>query len=194
MHRAMEHLLAIKDRVQTIASTAWDTTRDRSVRAELTLYMVLELLGIAGIVAFMFSGGGGENRQLLFINTGLWTAGMTLAIAAVVLPSFVAIMRKSSRAHLLLFELVVLGIPGVAGLMFGASCWANRHEDNSPAVQQVVEVQDRYITKGRRNSKNYHLVMDWPDSRIDKDFGVSAEVYDQYDTTRCAKVAWHRGY
>jgi hypothetical protein len=193
-HKAVQHLLAIRDRIQVIAATAWDTNRDHSVGAELALYVFLELLGIAGIVAFLFGGGSGENRQLLFSNTGSWAAGTTLVIAAVVLPLSVAVMRKSSRAHLMLFEVVLLGIPGVAGLAFGATCWANRHEDDLPAVQQVVQVQDRYVTPGRRNRKNYHLVMDWPDSRVDKEFGVSAEVYHQYDTAGCAEVVWHRGY
>lgn len=194
MHKALQHLLAIRDRLQKISSTAWDASRDRSVRAEIALYMVLQVIGVAGVIAFLFGGGSGENRQLLFTNTGLWTAGISLAIAAVVLACFVGIMRKSSRAHLLLFELVVLGIPGIAGLAFGAACWANRHEDKHPVVQQVVEVQDRYITTGRRRSKNYHLVVNWPDERVDRDFGVSSEVYHQYDTTRCAQVVWHRGY
>lgn len=194
VNRALKLLLAIKDRLQAITSTAWSPARDRSARAELVLYVLLEVLGLAGIVAFFFSGGSGENRQLLFTNTSLWTIGITLAIAAVGIPAFVALMRKSSRTHLLLFEIVVVGIPGVAGLAFAGTCWVNRHEQTMPAVQQIVQIQDRYVTTGRRRRKNHHLVVGWLDPRIDKEFGVSAMVYHQYDTTRCARVTWHHGY
>jgi len=131
---------------------------------------------------------------IAFINTGLWTLWITLAVVAVAIPAFVALMRKSSRGHLLLFEIVAVGIPGVAGLVFGATCWANRHEETMPAVQHIVQIQDRYITTSRRNRKNHHLVVGWPDPRVDKEFGVSEEFYHQYDTTRCAQVTWHYGY
>lgn len=194
VNRALKLLLAIKDRLQAITSTAWSPARDRSARAELVLYVLLEVLGLAGIVAFFFSGGSGEHRQLLFTNTVLWTIGITLAIVAVVIPAFIAIMRKSSRTHLLLFEIVVVGIPGVAGLVFAVACWVNRHEETMPAVQQIVHIQDRYTTTGRRGRINHHLVVGWPDPRVDKELGVSATVYHQYDTTRCAQVAWHYGY
>lgn len=192
--RALKLLLAIKDRLQAITSTAWSPARDRSARAEVVLYVLLEVLGFAGIVAFFFSGGGGENRQLLFTNSSLWTIGITLVIAAVGVPAFVALMRKSSRTHLLLFEIAVVGIPGVAGLVFAGTCWINRHGDTMPAVQQIVQIQDRYVTIGRRGRKNHHLVVGWPDPRVDKEFGVSATVYHQYDTARCAQVTWHLGY
>jgi hypothetical protein len=194
VNRALKLLLAIKDRLQAITSTAWSPDRDRSARAELVLYVLLEVLGFAGIVAFFFSGGRGENRQLLYTNTSLWTIGITLAIVAVGIPAFVALMRKSSRTHLLLFEIAVLGIPGVAGLVFAGTCWVNRHEETMPAVRQIVEIQDRYITTGRRGRKKHHLVVGWPDPRVDKEFRISAAVYHQYDTTRCARVTWHHGY
>jgi hypothetical protein len=42
--------------------------------------------------------------------------------------------------------------------------------------------------------KNHHLVLGWPDPRVDREFRVSATVYHQYDTTRCAQVTWHHGY
>jgi hypothetical protein len=193
-NKAVKLLLAIRDRLQAITSTAWNPARDRSARIELVAYVLLEVMGVVAIGIFIFGGGSGENRQLLFTNTGLWTSGLTLAVAAVAIPAFVALMRKSSRAHLLLFELVVVGIPSVAGLIFGGACWVNRHEDTVPAVQRIVLIEDRYITTSKRTRKHHHLVVRWPDPRVDKDFGVTQEVYDQYDTTRCARVTWHDGY
>lgn len=193
-HRAMKHLVAMRERIRAIKAVAWATRRDRSAIVEIALLVALELMGLVAIIAYFISGGSGENRQLIFTNTSLWTIAATFAVFLVLLPIYLAPMRRSSRSHLLLFEIVLIGVPAVAGLGFAGACWVNRHHDETAMVEQMVRIEDRYIKSGRRNRRNYYLVIAWPDSRVGREFGVSSEVFHQYDDANCVVVAWHRGH
>lgn len=119
----------------------------------------------------------------------------TLAIAATSV-LLLGIMRRSSRTHLVFLDFFVTGLAGIVMSTYFHLSDANTRLDQSPTVQQQVEVRDLYVRHGRRNSKRYYLkTNNWLNGRSDSTtYRISAGTYERLSGAQRAVLQLGGGY
>lgn len=109
----LPRLLALRRSMEGVAASDWTEARDPSQRREAACYQVCAAVLVAGIGAWLWSHGTGLPRPLTFHNVETKALGVTLALTALAAGVVWFLLDRSSRLHLVLFEVVLSFAPGL---------------------------------------------------------------------------------
>ncbi len=126
-----------------------------------------------------------------FVSIAIVT-GVTITVMLVGLAVF--LLGRSSRLHLVLLELIVVGLSGALISSYIAISDFNQDFDQSGTKVFNVEVLDQYTTK-RKNSTTYHLTLeDWTGLKYRRSVTVSSNLYEKFAIGDTARVEQRDGY
>lgn len=192
-------LRQLRDRLGTAVDGARKASDGLPVLLIDLLVAVCVVVGIAGALGFMWEGGLGTPRQLVddFIEqrAGMVFAGSTAVISLLLF----ALLRRASFTHLVVLELLLVGLPGAWLISHTTHQALNQALDASPPELVKVEVTGSRVTESRRRRggtrRHYHLTMrGWPDLRVPAELEVPERLYRQVLGGACIEAVWHRGH
>jgi hypothetical protein len=91
---------------------------------------------------------------LPFLAFGLFIGLLSILVMVALV---VAVMRRTSRTHLVLVDFSTAGVAGILLTTYFLAHDLNVRFDDTPTEYRSVEVVDAYITHGRRGGTYYHL-------------------------------------
>lgn len=186
-------LVKIRERIAAIQARPWAHERDPALGRQFIIISTTTVMGFAGIAAWLWGEGVGLPRQLTFGSIESH-ATMTSAGIGVVLLLLVG-LRRTSRVHLVLLEIVLVGLPGAWFTSRALLAEVNQRLDAAPAVAHVSRVKDLYEERQGRGGRVYYVVVDaWPNRTIDRALKVPYSIYRQLHIAACARFALHPGY
>jgi hypothetical protein len=103
-----------------------------------------------------------------------WLGALAGAIVlAALVAATLALLRGTSRAHLVLFQVLLLGTPGAFATAFTQVRDLNMDADRSAARSYQTHVVNTRITESRKGGTHYYVRLgDWPDSGGEHEFEV----------------------
>jgi Tfp pilus assembly protein PilF len=151
-------------------------------------------LGILGIAAYFWEGGLGVPRQVVDDILEVRGALTAAVVGALLLALLFTTLRRASYTHLVLAEVVLVGIPGAWILGHAGQTWANQAWDLSTGSIHQLTVWDKRVTRSRRR-RSYHLELrGWPDIRADRSLQVSSSLFESVKPGDCLEIRWRAGY
>lgn len=126
----------------------------------------------------------------------LWAYALPVA-AVLVLALLVAallLLAGTSRAHLVMLELLLVGGFGAIAVAWTEVRDFNIEADRTVATELLTTVQAKHERRGRRGRHSYHLVVtDWNGGRRTQDLRVSARLYARVRPGQSLAVLQHPG-
>lgn len=112
--------------------------------------------------------------------TELLTTAIPIGLALTALLVVVALfsLGRSARTHMVLVELLVIGMFGTGATTFAALRDANIYYDNSPPAMHDVRVLSKYISRSRRSRSYYVHLDDWRPTNHRIEVKVSVRTYN----------------
>lgn len=187
-------LTAVKERLKEIRAQLWNATRDPAELRQSLLLGTSCALGIVGIVAFFWSMGPGLPIQLEYDEIEK-RAGVFAGIALVMfLGLLVSLLGRTSRTHLVLLEILLVGTPGAWFTGRTMVTINNQWHDKAPAAVHNTRIVDAYVRRSRRSTSYYIVVERWPDSIVESTrLQVRPWVYNRLARGGCADFEMHAG-
>jgi hypothetical protein len=171
------------------------TQRDRFIlraAAILALSAGLVVNGIAhGVRVLWESGSFTVDIQRLWVYAALCGGGLVAALVLVA----IGFLGRSSRAHLVLIELILVGSAGAVLTCFAELRDLNMEMDNSQASSYQVLIQSKSISRSRKGGTHYYLLVpDWNREKDDRRIKVSREFFDSVRVGQQLEVKQRKGY
>lgn len=113
-----------------------------------------------------------------------WTLPVGAALLGLMVLATTVLLARSSRLHLVMFEVLLVGLFGAFATAFVEVRDLNMAMDRSEPTTMRSTVVDRYSTKSRRAPRRFYLVLsDWPvagdrKARVDRGTYYSVEEGD----------------
>jgi hypothetical protein len=198
----LPQFIQVRDELMSVGPDKWKPTRDPGLREQSFVVKILLLLGLLAIVGYLSNKGLDMPRQLLMDGTIRHAQWLTAIGSGVLIGAPWALMRMRSRRHLVLLELLLVGVPSVWFVASAASEVWNRRFDGSPPREIEVQVEDAYTQDHNKGRDSYYLaVSGWPDKRAITTLKVSGSLYYHFQEAGhryaqfpiCAHVQWHAG-
>jgi hypothetical protein len=187
-------LLGMRERLRSLVAGEWTPARDPYVSREAVFYGISVALAVAAIACFFWSYGHGLPRMLVFDQTERLAAGVAFVLWLGGSIAAFMLMGGSSRAHLVLIEILITATPSAWFVARTAFAEYNIHADVTESRSYVAQVTDRHIARGRRGRRSYYLVFDqWPDPRIETRLRVSSTLYARFPEGSCVRVGLRTG-
>jgi len=114
-----------------------------------------------------------DTEQML-IDTAIWGA----VFISFLIVTTLLILGRSSRTHLVLVELLIVGSIGTFLTVHAQMRDLNMEMDESPSTHYEVETHNKKIVSGRRSTSYYIYVDDWTEEKIKKKIEVSSSFYE----------------
>ena len=127
----------------------------------------------------------------------LWWAAVGVGglLLLVLCAAAVALLGRSSRAHLVLAELLLLGSFGAVSSCFTEIRDLNMELDDRPATVLVTDVLDKSSYSGRRSRRRYYLhLRDWNGLGASKKVQVPRDLYDSASPGQAFEVHQRAGW
>ena len=123
-----------------------------------------------------------------------WTLPAGGVLFAVLVLATLVLLARSSRLHLVMLEVMVVGLFGAFATAFTKVRDANMALDQSAATTMEVKVADKFTRKSRRSRRRYYLVMsDWPVAG-DAKVRVDGQTYDRFQVGDPAVLHLRQGW
>jgi hypothetical protein len=124
---------------------------------------------------------------------------LTLPVAAAVLLMLgtltVALLGRSSRAHLVLVQAMLLGVAGVPFGAFAELRDLNMEADTSPREPLVVQVTGKRVHHGSKGGKSYYVALSgWPAQPAGYELQVRGDDFDRFLYQHDVTLVQRRGY
>lgn len=170
----------------------WASRRDLPFVREQILLAATSVLGALGLLCFLIQ----LPTQLpvtLSEHAIVQRATLTTVVLTVMmLLALWLFLGRSSRTHLVLLDILLVG---ASGGWLAATTWydvQNRRLDQAFALDYVIPIH-KYVTHGRHGDHFHIVVAHWPDPTIDRTVDVERDVYDQVESEQCAHFEYHHG-
>jgi hypothetical protein len=189
----LQTLLKIRTRIKASGAQIWSSDRDPRERLETFLLTLTSILGMAGVVAFFYGLGEGMPRQIVRANIERYGVEAGLATSIVFILLLIVALRVCSRTHLILMEVILIGLPSAWFISDAAFDWSNRALDHSPEVVTTVTIESKYTTRNRHSTSYFVVIHNWPDERAIRHFSVQQPVYNAVAGGDCVQIVLHDG-
>ena len=188
--------------LQTLTQALSDKAPSHSGSKDYFIVKAAILLGISSALAL---NGGVQLSRLLFLrfpvvldHAALLRSAITLGLILLValLFSCVKLLGRTSRAHLVLLELLFVGGFGCISTAYMELRDYNIEYDSAAAQIVSTAISERYTTRcGKRNrSTCYHLTLaPWDGYDQSLKLQVDYDTYDQFHASTTAQIAVHTG-
>jgi hypothetical protein len=129
-------------------------------------------------------------------SIGLWQMSLLVGATIVTALVFLAILLigYSSRAHLVIAELLLIGSFGAVMTSFAELRDANMELDAKPATVIETRALDKRVSRNRRSTTYFVTVPDWIDAAGRREIAVSGSFYDRINVGQTVKVTQKPGY
>ena len=161
-HQVVPMLRELADRLPKALPVSAGRGDGRSLRAilVLTLSSGLALTGLLHLFRLLMFPGAITASPVKLLLVSLPTGAALFALLVVAATTLLA---RSSRLHLVLLEVCLVGSFGAFASGLVATRDLNMSLDRSPAATMEAKVLDRRISRSRRGGTRYYLVLsDWP--------------------------------
>ncbi len=193
--QVLPKLLQLRDRVSAIAKEPWVHQHDPQWRRRQWIVGLCAALGVAGVLAYFWHGGAGLPHQMVFESIDRWSGWAAVGAVAMLLILLLGLIRRSAYTHLILIEIVLVGVPGAWFAAHASLVNANQRFDAATPTTHIVRVTKMETVTGRRNRKTYYVSIDaWPDTRAETRIKVTPDLYRSVREGGCLQVTWHPGY
>jgi len=130
-----------------------------------------------------------------------WVAGMGLGLLAATGLVAMAwwLVGRSSRAHVVLLEILLLGVPGTLGLAMAGVRVVDVEMDASPLVGHATQVVHIRVHEGKNRDRYYATLATWPGHDGNLEIEVGRRVHLGADVTVNVRagalgMAWLQSY
>jgi hypothetical protein len=130
-------------------------------------------------------------------NGAIWTLALPVGLVGVValVAATLLLLGRSSRAHLVLLEVLLIGAPGAIGTAAVELRDLNIEADTSAATTHDSAVQSRREHRSRKGGRSYSVTLrEWPGSDGPVDFKVSSGEYSMMTPGTPVEVQVRDGY
>jgi hypothetical protein len=113
-------------------------------------------------------------------KAAIWTLALPVGLvgAAALVGATLLLLGRTSRAHLVLLEVLLLGAPGALGTAAVELRDFNIEADTSEPTTHDTDVASRHESRSRKGGRSYHVELSgWPGSGGDVEFRVSSSEY-----------------
>jgi len=108
-----------------------------------------------------------------------WSIYCGIVLIGLLVLSIVLFLGRSARAHVVLFEVLLVGGLGAIVTSYVEMRDLNMEWDQRPAVRHEVRVESMRSYRGRRYRSYYITVKGWPEHNRTREFEVSSSLYYQ---------------
>lgn len=123
-----------------------------------------------------------------------YSLAMGTVVIAILASFAIYYLKKTSRLHLVLIELLTVGYFGAVSCSYVLVGYLNIELDISPSQEIVASVQSTYISKSRKRGKRYYFyINDWGKPGTLK-IKVYPEVFNQYRNGDKVRVVQSNGF
>ncbi len=194
---ALQFLLRIRERLASVPTGEWSHERDPGLTWQFAIVATTTTLGILSVGCFFWTQGIGEPRQLAFDRIETLAALIGAGAGIVLMLMLMRLMSGTSRVHLVLLEILLVGIPGAWFVSRTVLAEINQRSDEAPAILHQTQVVNQYVVKGRRGGRSYYLVINrWPAQAADLDttLRVDRDLYAVLGPGTCITFVLHPGH
>jgi len=172
----------------------WKVPNQRNAAITLALSSALAVVGGLEFIRFF----GFHDNELLHPWDLAPYAIITALIGAILIIIFcLTSITVSARRHLILAEICMFGLPGLAFACYGWMYDANIRLDHSPYETRVLHVTDKYsVTHRVKNGKyhTYHLVVSPNQPPLPDNLSISGQFYNHIEKNDSVKVSIKSGF
>lgn len=164
------------------------------IKAAIILAISTGLVINGGLQILWIRGGGPPIT--LDISALLWHSVLLgLTIVALLIAATFYIIGRSSRTHLVLIEIVLVGTFGAMATCFVELRDLNIDSDRSVPAMHVVTSVDKYVSSGRRRSTSYYLyVEDWTKQQATIKLKVGYSIYNSISIGDRVRIMERSGF
>lgn len=107
----------------------------------------------------------------------LWSLYCGAGLLALLVLSVVLFLGRSARAHVVLFEVLLVGSLGAVLTSFVELRDLNMEWDQQPAISYEVSAVSKRISEGKRSKSYYITISGWPNKNTTNEIQVSSSLY-----------------
>jgi hypothetical protein len=126
----------------------------------------------------------------LFYDAILWGGVIIIALLALTF----TLLGRSSRTHIVMFELIVFGLFGTVSTTFAELRDINIELDESNGFRHEVKLLDKTSSRSRNSTSYYLYVNDWNNEEVRKKIEVDSELYSSVMRGNKLIVEQYDGY
>lgn len=107
----------------------------------------------------------------------LWSLYCGAGLLALLVLSVVLFLGRSARAHVVLFEVLLVGSLGAVLTSFVELRDLNMEWDQQPAISYEVSAVSKRISEGKRSKSYYITISGWPNKNTTNEIQVTSSLY-----------------
>lgn len=186
-------LTVIRDAIAQRPLPFWSDAEDPTLRHQSMLLWATAILGGLGLLAWLFEGDGAVPRLLHTDRVDLVATFTALSSAIALLVGAAALLRHTSRMHIVVLEILLTALPGAWMASHALLAQYDMRADSLRGQRVRAVIDDRRETHGSRIRSYYLEFGQVPSGLEDTRMRVPRAVYESAVIGQCAHLTIRPG-